>query len=107
MPSGHQDHPSFPSQYTAQQILAQHEVRPAVCSPPMQATTQQLRDDADRQVAAVVERQVADAHAAKLASQAELATVQATAAAEREAALAQHTELQHRFAALQQAHGMR
>jgi len=54
-----------------------------------------------------VERQVADAHAAKLARQAELAAVHASAVAEREAALAQHTELQHRFAALQQLHDMR
>ncbi len=74
---------------------------------PTQATTQRLHDDADRQVAAVVERQVADAHAAKLAGQAELAAVRATATVEREAALAQHAELQHRIAALQQLHDMR
>ena len=54
-----------------------------------------------------MERQVADVHAAKLASRAELAAAQASAAEEREAALAQHTELQHRFVALQQLHDMR
>lgn len=55
----------------------------------------------------MVQRQVADTHAATAARQAELDAVRAAAAAERDAAVAYHAELQRRFDALQQLHDMR